>query len=352
MLSALPATAQEKDDVYHRLSPGDEVRIMLFQDKSLQVDARISDKGIINYPLAGNFEVSGMTTKEAEAKLAQLLKQSGIKIEARQVSLVLTKQREVLNPVAPLAARTGGGKDADYRLGAGDAIRIAVFQSPDLLLETRVSESGTISYPLIGTVEIGGISVAVAEHKIAKLLNDGRFVIDPQVTIVVLTVRSNQVSVLGQVNRPGKYPLELTNMKVSDALALAGGVIPIGADSAVLTGTREGKYFHQVIDIRSMILEHKLENDIAIQNGDILYVDRADMFYVYGEVQRPGSYRLERGMTVMQALAQGGGVTLRGTERGIRIYRQTTDGKKETVEPDMQDVVKADDVIYVRESYF
>lgn len=241
---------------------------------------------------------------------------------------------------------------SDYRLGSGDAIRISVFQNPDLSLESRVSESGSISYPLIGTVEINGLSVAAAEQKIAKLLIDGGFVIDPQVTINVLTVRSNQVSVLGQVNHPGKYPLELANMKVSDVLALAGGAIPGAADSVVVTGTRDGKPFHQAIDIRTMILEHKLENDIVVQNGDILYVDRADMFYVYGEVQRPGSYRLEHGMTVMQALAQGGGVTPRGTERGIRIYRPAADGKKAALEPDMQDAIKADDVIYVRERIF
>jgi polysaccharide biosynthesis/export protein len=254
--------------------------------------------------------------------------------------------------IACQSASAAGTETADYRLGSGDAIRISVFQSPDLLLETRVSESGTISYPLIGTVDLDGLSVSAAEKKIAKLLNDGGFVIDPQVTVVVLTIRSNQVSVLGQVSRPGKYPLDQANMKVSDVLALAGGAIPGSADTVVVTGIRDGKSFNKTIDVRSMILDHKLENDIIVNSGDIVYVDRADMFYVYGEVQRPGAYRLERGMTVMQALAQGGGVTARGTERGIRIYRNDTIGKKMTIEPDMQDVVKADDVINVRERIF
>lgn len=250
------------------------------------------------------------------------------------------------------AAHAEKAQAADYQLGPGDMIRISVFQSPDLLLEQRITENGGISYPLIGNVDVGGLTVAAAEKKIAKQLSDGGFVVEPQVTIVVLTVRSAQVSILGQVNRPGKYPLDQANMKLSDVMALAGGAVPGAADTAVVNGTRGGKPFHKTVDIRSMMLDNKLDDDLVVQNGDIIYVDRADMAYVYGEVQRPGAFRIERGMTVMQALAQGGGVTPRGTERGIRIYRKDASGKKLELEPDMQDLVRADDVIYIKERMF
>lgn len=240
----------------------------------------------------------------------------------------------------------------EYVLGAGDIIRVSVFQNPDLAVETRISEAGTITFPLIGTVPVGGLSIQSAEQTIARMLRDGDFVVQPQVNALVMQYRSAQVSVLGLVNRPGKYPLELASNRVTDVLALAGGIMPGAADIVVVTGTREGKPFHAEIDVPAMTLSGDMSNNIAVQNSDIIYVHRAPQFYVYGEVQRPGAYRIERDMTVMQALAQGGGLTLRGTERGIRVHRRDKEGKIERIEPTMDDPIKADDVIYVRESLF
>ena len=102
----------------------------------------------------------------------------------------------------------------DYPLGAGDSIRIQVFQNPDLTVETRVSENGSITYPLIGAVDLGGLSIAAAEKKIADALQKGGFIRQPQVNIVLTQIRGNQVSVLGQVNRPGRFPLETANARV------------------------------------------------------------------------------------------------------------------------------------------
>jgi polysaccharide export outer membrane protein len=96
----------------------------------------------------------------------------------------------------------------DYTLGPGDSIKIVVFQNPDLTLDTRVSEGGTITYPLVGTVNVGGLSISKAEQQIAAALKKGTFVKEPQVNIALIQVRGNQVSVLGQVNRPGRFPLE------------------------------------------------------------------------------------------------------------------------------------------------
>ena len=86
--------------------------------------------------------------------------------------------------------------------------------------------------------------------------------------------------------------------------------------------------------------------------GDVIYVHRAPMFYIYGEVQRPGSYRVERGMTIRQALAQGGGPTPRGTERGLSVRRRNAEGDVETISPNLNDPVRPDDVLHVRESLF
>lgn len=246
---------------------------------------------------------------------------------------------------------------ADYPLGAGDAIQILVFQNPELTMETRVSENGSITYPLIGKVELGGLSIAAAEKKIADALKTGGFLQKPQVNIVLLKILGNQVSVLGQVNRPGRFPLETTNTRLSDMLATAGGAIssgttPGGDDVAIVTGVRNGQTFRKKIDIASIFLTEKVQDDIVLQGGDIIYVHRAPVFYIYGEVQRPGSFRVEREMTIMQALAQGGGPTARGSEKRIRMHRKTANGGIVQMEPLLTDSIQPNDVIYVKESIF
>jgi polysaccharide export outer membrane protein len=242
--------------------------------------------------------------------------------------------------------------NADYPLGAGDAIKIQVFQNPDLTIETRVSENGSITYPLIGALTIGGLPLAAAEKKIANALEQGGFLQKPQVNITLQVVRGNQVAVLGQVTRPGRFPLDTANIRLTDMLANAGGASATGADIAIVTGTRNGAPFRKQIDIPSIFLDQRVQDDIVLQGGDIIYVHRAAVFYIYGEAQRSGSYRVERGMTVMQALALGGGPTNRGSEKRLRLHRKAANGDVQEFEPKLTDAVQADDVIYVRESIF
>ena len=240
----------------------------------------------------------------------------------------------------------------DYPLGAGDAIRIQVFQNPDLTIETRVSENGSITYPLIGAVDLGGLSIAAAEKKIADALQKGGFIRQPQVNIVLMLIRGNQVSVLGQVNRPGRFPLETANTRLSDMLAMAGGTTAGGDDIVIVTGLRDGKNFRRTIDIPSIYLTEKPDNDIVLLGGDSIYVHRAPVYYIYGEAQRPGAFRVERDMTVMQALAQGGGPTARGSEKKLRLSRKAEDGSIQQTVPKLTDFVQPNDVIYVEERLF
>lgn len=240
----------------------------------------------------------------------------------------------------------------EYRLGPGDVVRVTVYQNPDLTLETRIGEAGTVSYPLLGSVRLGGNTVSQAEKLIADGLRGGNFVRQPQVSILVVQVRGNQASVLGQVNRPGRYPIEVADMRLSDILAVAGGISTNGADSLTLVGTRDGKPMRKVIDLPGIFRSDSRQDDVIVQNGDVIYVERAPMVYIYGEVQRPGALRLERDMTVMQALATGGGLNLRGTEKGLRVHRRAADGSLQVLTPKMDDVLVPGDVVYVRESLF
>lgn len=329
-------------------------------------------------------------------------------------------------------------QNSDYLLGAGDSIRVNVFQNPDLTIEARVSESGIISYPLIGDIKIGGISISAAEHKIADGLTRGNFLKNPQVNIVLLLVRGNQVAVLGMVNRPGRYPLETANTHISEIIASAGGVSNLAGNGfALLTGVRDGQTFKFEADIASLFLDNKKSQDILVSNGDVIYivpgnqisilgqvtrpgrfplekfkmslvdalamaggitsagsdkviisglrdgapfkkeidvadrflskntsedtyvmggdqiyVNRFPVFYIYGEAQRPTSYRIERNMTVVQALAQGGGPTVRGTERSLKVYRLNDKGVVEKLSLKLADFIQQDDVIFVQESLF
>ena len=239
----------------------------------------------------------------------------------------------------------------DYVLGEGDAVRVVVFQNPDLTLDTRVSESGLVSYPLLGQIKLGGLSVSQAEQKIADGLRNGNFLKQPQVTLLVVQIRGNQASALGLFNRPGRYPLEVTGMRVSDLVAQAGGVATGGSDIVILTGLRDGKPLRAEIDLPSLLGKGQGE-DPVVRNGDVLYVDRMPTVYIYGEVQRPGPIRLERDMNLMQALATGGGLTPRGTDRGIRVHRRGGDGQTETLKASLNDKLQDGDVVFVKESLF
>ena len=241
---------------------------------------------------------------------------------------------------------------AQYRLAPGDGIRVFVYQNPDLSLELRLTESGTVSYPLLGSINLTGLTVNQAEQRLADGLRDGKFVNRPQVTVTLLQVRGNQVSVLGMVNRPGRYPLETGDVRLTDLLATAGGVAVGGAELLTVVGTRSGQAHRVVVDLPGVFGPGRRAEDIILRDGDVVWVDRQPQIYLYGEVQRGGPQRLERDMTVMQALATAGGLTARGTEKGLRIHRKDARGEVKILEPKMTDPVFAKDVVFIRESLF
>lgn len=237
-------------------------------------------------------------------------------------------------------------------LGAGDAIRITVFQNPDLSLETRLSERGTITYPLLGELALAGHTPAQAGARIARELRRRDFLKDPQVSVSLTQVRSRQVSVLGEVARPGRYALEDASPRLTEVLALAGGIAASGGDRVIVI-SRRGEELRKVqVELPALVRDGELSQDVELRPGDTVYVPRAPMFYVYGEVQRAGAYRLEPGLRVMGALSLGGGLTPRGTERAPQVHRRMPDGSVQVLEARLTDSVLPGDVIYFRESLF
>jgi polysaccharide export outer membrane protein len=226
------------------------------------------------------------------------------------------------------------------KLGPGDAVHVTVFQQPDLTTDARVSDAGSIALPLVGQVKIGGQTTNEAAGSIAAALKSGGFLKAPQVAVALTTVRSRQVSMLGLIVRPGRYPLEESHTRLPDLIASAGG-IATGGDESV-TVIRDGK--SQKVN--------SLAKDFELKGGDTIYVNAAPVFYIYGEVMHAGAYPVKPGMTVMQAISLGGGITPRGSENRIKLRRTGANGG--AVEFDVNPVtqVMPNDVIFIKEALF
>jgi polysaccharide biosynthesis/export protein len=236
----------------------------------------------------------------------------------------------------------------DYRLGAGDLVRISVFGAPELATEARVAQSGAITCPLIGSIAVAGLSTAEAETLLAKRYLDGGYVRKPQISLLVVEFQSQKISVLGHVNKPGQYPLRATS-NVLDVLADAGGVIAQTAGDHATLMRKDGSSVE--IDMQLLFQGDPVQN-VPVRGGDRLVVPRAEQFYIYGQVQKPGMYRLEPNMTLSRAISASGGLTPRGTERRAIVKRRDTAGKEESYAMRTTDVVRPDDVLYIKESLF
>jgi polysaccharide export outer membrane protein len=242
------------------------------------------------------------------------------------------------------------GQQMHEVLGAGDTVRITAFRYPELTTETRLSDQGKVNLPMIGPVTLQGMTPEQAARDIADRMKRGNFILNPQIDVTVLEARSRQVSVLGFVTRPGRYMLDGATAKVTDVLAMAGGLVPAAADKAVVTRNRGEKGEPVTIDLTAIIEGGDAEKNIEVRGGDSVFVPKAPVVYVYGEVMRGGSYRLEPGMTVMQAVSVAGGVTPRGSDSRIKLRRRDAKGEWKETNAKPVDPVSSDDVIYVRES--
>jgi len=237
---------------------------------------------------------------------------------------------------------------SDYRLGPGDVLKISTFGYNDLSADVRVSESGNITFPLIGQIAVEGKSTRDVETLIEEKLAAGAFITKAQVSVLIIQYQSQKVSVMGQVAKPGMYFLEGTT-RVLDLLAKAGGVSQeSAADTAVLL-RHDGT--SQTVDLVGLFGGDAKQNP-PVANGDTINVPRSPRFYIYGEVQRPGAYRLERNMTLSRAISAGGGLTARGSERRAVVKRRDAAGREKTTSIDGPDQIREDDVLYVKESLF
>ena len=270
---------------------------------------------------------------------------------ASGAALAQSAQKLAAAPRAAPVAAEAKAASALEAIGPGDMVKVTVFRHPDLATDARVTDAGAIPFPLLGEVQVAGLTPQQAASRIAERLTKGKFVVNPEVQVSIAAVNSRQVSVLGNVVKPGRYPIDSINKRVSDFVAAAGGMATGGADAVTVVQVRDGRETKTDIDLAQMFRSGNLGSNMELAPGDTIYVHRAPMVYIYGEVQKAGAYRVEPHMTVMQALAMGGGINVRGTERGLKIHRRDG-GNVKKIDARLTDEVQVDDVIYVKESLF
>lgn len=237
-------------------------------------------------------------------------------------------------------------------LGPGDSVTIQVYGQPDMNSTVTVADDGNMPVALVGSVQVNGLSPSEAERRTEKALVDGRFLVDPHVTISVVQSRSQRVSVLGEVGAPGRYPIE-SNTTIFDLLAQAGGAKDTSSSVVFLLRTdATGKIERYPIDLRDLAEGKNGRPAQTLRGGDSIVVPRAPQFYIFGEVNAPNMYRIEPGMTIVQAIARAGGVTPRGSRSRFELKRKDPSGVEHEVKARLSDPVLPDDVIRVKESIF
>lgn len=254
--------------------------------------------------------------------------------------------------VAPAAQPAEADNHAVVQLGAGDSVTLSVFGQPDMATTAFVADDGTLTVPLAGPVNVNGLSPSEAARRVEKALRDGKYLVDPHVTISAVVSRSQRISVIGEVNKPGRYVVE-SNIPIFDLLAEAGGATENASDIVyLLRPDKDGKEIRYEINLKGLAKGNMPIAGQALRAGDSVFVPRAEQFYIYGEVTTPGKYRVEPGMTVIQAIARAGGLTVRGSQRRVEIKRLVADGQYATTKAKLEEAVHPDDVIRVKESIF
>jgi polysaccharide export outer membrane protein len=241
----------------------------------------------------------------------------------------------------------------DYTVGQNDILRITVYDHADLATTARVSGEGLISFPLIGSVKVAGLTTTQVAAEISSRLADG-YIVDPHVSVFVQEYQSKKATLLGQVEKPGIYVLS-GDTTFLQLLSQAGGLTPDAGDRAVLTrkSLLPGKEDSVIaIDLQRLVAGGDTSLDVAVRDGDNIYVPKAGVFFITGEVKKPDAYKYEEGVTVIKAITTAGGLTDKASSGRIRIIRKVG-GKEQVIDKAGMDApVMKNDIIVVPESYF
>jgi polysaccharide export outer membrane protein len=254
----------------------------------------------------------------------------------------------------------------EYKIGAKDLLEIKVVEVPELNLAVRVSEEGSITLPLVGRVELAGLTKEAAERRIASLLVAGNYLKNPQVTIFIREYQSNRVALIGAVKTPGMYEL-VGEMSLLELVSKAGGFLEnAGNDIIVMREGKDGRDEKLTVDLNDLVMNGTQSFNVALRPNDVISVpiDRILQIYVWGEVKNPGALavKMSKNITLVQAVAQAGGTTDAAKKSGVVIKRRNEKtGKEIRIKADLGKIMngkKADiplkegDVVYVPASFW
>jgi polysaccharide biosynthesis/export protein len=260
-----------------------------------------------------------------------------------------------------LIAATGARAQqaADYIIGPQDVLAIQLFDQIDLSGKYTVEADGTFSFPLVGRLKAGGLTLRTFESELKQRLADGYFK-DPQLSVAVDEYRSQRLYVMGEVRSPGPVPLT-GGMTLIEALARAGSTLPSASGEIAIVRARQGSTgptlpsgTNENSIVRTAIRDLEsgtLEQDIHLRDGDTIFVPRAETAFVFGEVRSPGAFPIQKDTTVLQALSLAGGVTEHGALNRIKAVRLVK-GERTDVKVQLTDIVQAGDTIIVPEKFF
>ena len=249
----------------------------------------------------------------------------------------------------------------NYVVGPQDILTITSFDQEDLTGKYPVDSDGTFTFPLVGRVKAGGLTLRELEAEIKRLLKDGFFFKDPQLSVGVEQYRSQKIHILGEVRNPGTYPLA-GDMSLIEAVARAGSTLPSASGEALVVRAKPGQQTSAPVlpngdetDVTTVDLKQlqsgAFSQNVSLRDGDTIFVPRAESVYVFGQVKSPGAYPIQRNTTVLQALSLAGGVTDRGATGRIRIVR-IEKGKTIEVRVKLTDIVRPGDTIMIPERFF
>jgi polysaccharide export outer membrane protein len=260
--------------------------------------------------------------------------------------------------LAALMTQSTAGQVSDYIIGPQDVLSIAVFDQADLGGKYAVELDGSFSFPLIGRVQAAGMTIRDIEAQLKEKLTKGYFK-NPQVTVAIEQYRSQNIFIVGEVRNVGAYPLT-GGMTLIEALAKAGSPTPAAGDEVIVVrGGGAGDGSNQIppdretvrLSLRDLQSGTATVRNVALQDGDMIYVPRAESVYVFGEVKNPGSYAIQSGMTVLQALSLAGGLTQYAAANRLEVSR-LVNGTKKKVKVKLDDLIQPGDTVVVPERFF
>ena len=255
------------------------------------------------------------------------------------------------------AAGAVAEENAGYLVGPSDVLRVQVWKQPDLSGTFTVAPDGGITLPLVGRVDVRGMTTSRVEDVLARRLSEG-FLREPQVTVSVEQHRSQHVFVAGSVMKPGALTLD-GPLTLLEALARAGALSERAGRTAMVARPRRGASGpapftgeSEIIRVDLAALERgDLSSNLVLRDGDTIVVPAAATVHVMGEVARPGEYTVFETTRVAELVSRAGGVTERGSSKRIRVVRMEN-GQKVESKLALEDTVRPGDIVIVRERLF